>query len=255
MREVENHGPLVLRDGPFDLCGAAHDQRPWGNDHAFDEQTAGGDDRAREKAGADRPHHRAAERLRVDEAIDPVLRRDADRREDERRGREEDERLRSVDERREDEEPAPEERPGEMTGIENMLEVLERYERDFGDGSRRAQYDEDGDRKLEALRNTPDAPKSLAEALIAAEPDILAHMNDEHAAAVSLYATQLLGAPAASWRITGIDPEGADLLAANLSARLLFDKPLQTPADAHRALVDLARAARGASLTGWEGLT
>lgn len=65
------------------------------------------------------------------------------------------------------EEPAPpEERPGEMSGVENMLEVLERYERDFGDGSRRASYDEDGDRKLEALRNTPEGPKSLAEALI-----------------------------------------------------------------------------------------
>ena len=56
--------------------------------------------------------------------------------------------------------------PGEMDGVENMLEVLERYERDFGDGSRRASYDEDGDRKLEAMRNTPDAPKTLAEALI-----------------------------------------------------------------------------------------
>ena len=53
-----------------------------------------------------------------------------------------------------------------MSGVENMLEVLERYERDFGDGSRRASYDEDGDRKLEALRNTPEAPKSLPEALI-----------------------------------------------------------------------------------------
>jgi RNA polymerase sigma-54 factor len=65
-----------------------------------------------------------------------------------------------------EEPPAAEERQGEMTGVENMLEVLERYERDFGDGPPRASYDEDGDRKLEAMRNTPDAPKSLAEALI-----------------------------------------------------------------------------------------
>ena len=55
---------------------------------------------------------------------------------------------------------------GEMSGVENMLEVLERYERDFGDGSRRAVVDDYGDRKLEAMRNTPDTPQTLAEALI-----------------------------------------------------------------------------------------
>ena len=62
----------------------------------------------------------------------------------------------------------PEERTAEADGIESMIEVLERYERDFGDGSRvaRSSWDEDGDRKLEAMRNTPNAPKTLAEALI-----------------------------------------------------------------------------------------
>ena len=61
---------------------------------------------------------------------------------------------------------ADEPQGGEMSGVENMLEVLERYERDFGDGSRRALIDDYGDRKLEAMRNTPDAPKTLAESLI-----------------------------------------------------------------------------------------
>jgi len=56
---------------------------------------------------------------------------------------------------------------GDADGIESMIEVLERYERDFGDGTRGARsYDEDGDRKLEAMRNTPDAPQTLAEAMI-----------------------------------------------------------------------------------------
>ncbi len=61
------------------------------------------------------------------------------------------------------EEPSP-----EADGIESMIEVLERYERDFGDGSRgrTRSWDEEGDRKLEAMQNTPDAPKTLAEALI-----------------------------------------------------------------------------------------
>jgi RNA polymerase sigma-54 factor len=52
-------------------------------------------------------------------------------------------------------------------GLETMLEELERAERDFGDGGRMRVGDrEEGDRKLEAMANTPDAPKSLAEALI-----------------------------------------------------------------------------------------
>jgi RNA polymerase sigma-54 factor len=67
------------------------------------------------------------------------------------------------------EEPAEkkEESTPEADGIENMIEVLERYERDFGDGSRaRTNWDEEGDRKLEAMQNTPNSPKTLAEALI-----------------------------------------------------------------------------------------
>ena len=55
----------------------------------------------------------------------------------------------------------------EQRGIENMLEVLERYERDFGGDDRRARGDdEEGDRKLEAMQNTPDTRHSLSEALI-----------------------------------------------------------------------------------------
>jgi RNA polymerase sigma-54 factor len=60
--------------------------------------------------------------------------------------------------------------PGEAAearGVQNMLDELERYERDFSDNGRaRARYDEDGDKKLEAMQNTPDQPKSLAEALL-----------------------------------------------------------------------------------------
>ena len=62
----------------------------------------------------------------------------------------------------------PQESSPEADGIEQMIEVLERYERDFGDGSRSrsSSFDEEGDRKLEAMQNTPNAPKTLAEALI-----------------------------------------------------------------------------------------
>src|SRR5687767_8999341 len=51
-------------------------------------------------------------------------------------------------------------------------EGFERYEREW-DPVRRVRDNGEGDRKLEALANTPDAPKSLAEALI----DQLAYLD------------------------------------------------------------------------------
>lgn len=83
-----------------------------------------------------------------------------------------------------------------------------------------------------------------ADPLIEAEPDIIGHMNADHADAVSLYATELAGAPAGDWRMSGIDPEGADLLHRTNAARLVFDKPIRTPGEARAALVAQAQAAR-----------
>jgi RNA polymerase sigma-54 factor len=53
-------------------------------------------------------------------------------------------------------------------GIEGMLDVLERYERDFGGNNSRSRrsWDDEGDRKMEAMANTPDRARSLADALI-----------------------------------------------------------------------------------------
>jgi RNA polymerase sigma-54 factor len=58
--------------------------------------------------------------------------------------------------------------PEERRGIESILDELERYERDFrGESPRpRSTWDEEGDRKLEAMANTPDTKRTLAEALI-----------------------------------------------------------------------------------------
>jgi putative heme iron utilization protein len=91
-------------------------------------------------------------------------------------------------------------------------------------------------------------------ALAAAEPDILAHMNADHAAAVGAIAA-LVGvgasaptaAPAADWSMTGIDPEGADFRADDSVARIDFESPVRDPEAARRALVRLARAARDRS--------
>ncbi len=56
----------------------------------------------------------------------------------------------------------------EQRGIERMLDELERYERDFGSegGRPRGSWDDEGDRKLEAMANAPDTHHSLAESLI-----------------------------------------------------------------------------------------
>jgi putative heme iron utilization protein len=89
-----------------------------------------------------------------------------------------------------------------------------------------------------------------AQALAAAEPDILAHMNTDHADAVQLYAAGLLGRAGAGWRMTGIDPEGIDLRRSGEdrfeTARLDFPDLVLDPQAARRALVALADAARRA---------
>lgn len=83
-----------------------------------------------------------------------------------------------------------------------------------------------------------------ASALAAAEADILAHMNADHADAVALYATRLLGLPSGAWRLTGVDPEGCDLGLAGQSARLDFATRVEDADQARAELVRLARSAR-----------
>jgi hypothetical protein len=83
-----------------------------------------------------------------------------------------------------------------------------------------------------------------AAALAAAEPEILRHMNEHHADVVGDCARGLLGRAGADWRMTGIDPEGADLQCDGETARLDFAAPVLTPAAARAALVELAQNAR-----------
>jgi len=83
-----------------------------------------------------------------------------------------------------------------------------------------------------------------AAALAAHEPDIVAHMNADHGAAVELLATRLAGGAGTGWRMTGIDPEGCDLGRPGATARLEFAAPIDAPAAARAELVRLARLAR-----------
>jgi putative heme iron utilization protein len=87
-------------------------------------------------------------------------------------------------------------------------------------------------------------PLDGAEALLAAEEGAVAHMNEDHREALSLYATRLLGEAEGPWRATGIDPEGMDLAAGDRTARLTFDKITANPGDLRSTLVHLATRAR-----------
>jgi putative heme iron utilization protein len=86
----------------------------------------------------------------------------------------------------------------------------------------------------------------LAGGLADSEPDIVAHMNQDHADALQLYASRLLGLPGTDWRMTGIDAEGIDLRRKGEVARLAFDAPLSDAAEARRVLVGLVAKARAA---------
>jgi putative heme iron utilization protein len=87
-------------------------------------------------------------------------------------------------------------------------------------------------------------PLDGAETLLEAEPGILAHMNEDHADALELYATALAGARCGPWRLTGIDPEGCDIVLDGEARRIPFAAPIATPAEARAELVRLAAEAR-----------
>ncbi len=76
------------------------------------------------------------------------------------------------------------------------------------------------------------------------EAAIVEHMNADHADAVQLYATRLLGRSGEGWRMTGIDPEGIDLRRAGDVARLPFAAPVHDPESARAELVRLVKHAR-----------
>ena len=81
--------------------------------------------------------------------------------------------------------------------------------------------------------------------LAPAEKDIVAHMNEDHAGAVQLYATTLRGQPAANWRMTGIDPDGCDLHDGTQAIRLPFTRKVRNADQARAELVRLVKQARG----------
>lgn len=86
---------------------------------------------------------------------------------------------------------------------------------------------------------------SAARDLLEIEASAVAHMNDDHADAVVLYATKLLGAEAGAWRVTGIDPDGVDLACGDAVLRLDFPQRVTAAGQLREVLANLAKQARG----------
>jgi putative heme iron utilization protein len=85
---------------------------------------------------------------------------------------------------------------------------------------------------------------SGAQELVEIEEGAVAHMNEDHAEALRLYAVKLLGAPAGTWRCAGIDPDGMDLQNGPLSLRLAFPQRVTGAAPLRAVLKKRADEAR-----------
>jgi putative heme iron utilization protein len=83
-----------------------------------------------------------------------------------------------------------------------------------------------------------------AEGLLEAEQGAVEHMNEDHRAAMNLYATRLLGAETADWACTGCDPDGMDMQAGNVTLRLDFPERVTNGGELRKMLVRLAGEAR-----------
>ncbi len=81
-------------------------------------------------------------------------------------------------------------------------------------------------------------------ALAAAEPALLARLNQDHPEAIARCAHQLLGRSGDGWRLTGIDPDGIDLRRADETGRLEFPGAVFTLGEVDAAFARLVQAAR-----------
>ena len=83
-----------------------------------------------------------------------------------------------------------------------------------------------------------------AETLVAAEADVVAHMNADHGETCRLYATKLLGAEDGAWRCAGCDPEGMELQNERRALRLVFPQRVNSPGVLRAVLKQMADRAR-----------
>jgi hypothetical protein len=83
-------------------------------------------------------------------------------------------------------------------------------------------------------------------AIAAAEAEILAHVNADHADALNVIAARLPGGGPGDWRLCAVDTEGCDLVQDERVLRLPFRKGATDADSVRRELILAAREARAA---------
>jgi heme iron utilization protein len=83
-----------------------------------------------------------------------------------------------------------------------------------------------------------------AQEMIEIEESAVEHMNADHADAVRLYATKLLGEADGAWRVTGVDPDGLDLALGDRIARMPFATRVVNGTTLRKVLAEAGAKAR-----------
>ncbi|WP_375456711.1 HugZ family protein [uncultured Methylobacterium sp.] len=90
---------------------------------------------------------------------------------------------------------------------------------------------------------------SQADGLVTGERGAIEHMNADHADALALYAAAAGGGQGEGWRLTGLDPEGMDLMAGDRTARVIYPDLVRDMGALRKVLVVMAAQARQAAET------
>lgn len=96
--------------------------------------------------------------------------------------------------------------------------------------------------RLRLAELLPD-PAAVA-AIAAAEAEIIAHVNDDHADAVAAVAAGLLGGVPGAWRLLAVDCDGCDLALGETVLRHAWEAPVADADGVRTALIRAARAGR-----------
>jgi heme iron utilization protein len=83
-----------------------------------------------------------------------------------------------------------------------------------------------------------------ADAVVVGERGAVEHMNADHADALALYAAGSGAEAGLPWRLTGLDPEGMDLMAGDRTARVLYPERVTDMGMLRKSLVAMAARAR-----------
>ena len=96
--------------------------------------------------------------------------------------------------------------------------------------------------RIKASELAPD-PAAVA-AILAAAAEIIAHVNADHADAVTAIAQGLLGAGPGDWRLVAVDVDGCDISEGNRTVRLAFLTQVSDSGAVRAALIRAAREGR-----------